>query len=76
MDAVHCMTVSNNIPWIDPVHPGKLPVHGTGVTAILRKQINCQYDADLAAYELYSKVSNDLKGQTLSPLMLQPFIAK
>jgi hypothetical protein len=58
MDAVKYMVVSNNIPWVDPVHPGELPVHGTGVTAILHKQINHQYDADLAAYELYSKVSN------------------
>ena len=37
MDAVEYMTVSNNIPWVDPVHPGELPVHGTDVAAILRE---------------------------------------
>jgi hypothetical protein len=65
MDAVDYMIVSNNIPWVDPVHPGELTVHGTGATAILHKLINCQYDADLAAYELYSKVSNAVKRQIL-----------
>jgi hypothetical protein len=65
MDAVDYMTVSNNIPWVDPVHPNELSVHGTAVTTILREQINRQYDADLAAYELYSKVSNALKRQIL-----------
>jgi hypothetical protein len=59
------MTVSNNITWVNLVHPGELPVHGTSVTTILRKQINCQYDTDLAAYQLYSKVSNALKHQIL-----------
>jgi hypothetical protein len=74
MDAVEYMAVSNNIPWIDPVHPGELPVHGTGATAILPEQINCQYDADLAAYELYNKVSNALKHRILlavEPTFLQ-----
>jgi hypothetical protein len=74
MDAVNYMTVSNNIPWVDPVHPGELPVHGTGAMAILRKQINRQYDSDLASYELYSKVSNALKRQILlavEPTFLQ-----
>jgi hypothetical protein len=74
MDAVKYMTVSNNIPRVDPVHPGELPVHGTGVTAILCKHINCQYDTDLAAYELYSKMSNTLKRQILlavEPTFLQ-----
>jgi hypothetical protein len=74
MDAVNYMTVSNNIPWVDLVHPGELSVHGTGVTAILREQINRQYEADLAAYELYSKVSNALKHQILlavEPTFLQ-----
>jgi hypothetical protein len=49
MDTVKYMTVSNNIPWVNPVHPGELPVHGTGVTAILHEQINRQYEIDLAA---------------------------
>jgi hypothetical protein len=40
MDTVTFMTVSKNIPWVDPVHPGVLPLHGTGVTAILHRQIN------------------------------------
>jgi hypothetical protein len=57
MDAVDYMIVYNNIPWVDPVHPGELPVHGTSVTTILRKQINRLYDTDLAAHELYSNVS-------------------
>jgi hypothetical protein len=65
MDAVKYMAVSNNIPWADPVRPGELPVHGTDSTAILREQSNRQYDADFAAYELYSKVSNALKHQIL-----------
>jgi hypothetical protein len=49
-------------------------VHGTGATAILCEQINRQYDTDLAAYELYSKVSNTLKHQILlavEPTFLQ-----
>jgi hypothetical protein len=74
MDDVDYMAVSNSIPWVDLVHPGELPVHGTGVTAILREQIKCQYDADLAVYELYSKVSNALKRQILlavEPTFLQ-----
>jgi len=74
MDAVEYMTVSNNIPWVDPAHPGELPVHGTEATAILREQSNRQYDADLAAYELYSKVASTLKGQILldvEPTFLQ-----
>jgi hypothetical protein len=76
MDAVEYMTVSNNITWVDPVHPGEVPVHGTGVIAILREQINRQYDTDLAAYnyKLYSKVSNALKRQILlavEPTFLQ-----
>jgi hypothetical protein len=33
--------------------------------AILRKQIHCQYDTDLATYELFSKVSNAPKHQML-----------
>ena len=65
MDAVEYMTVSNNIPWINPIHPGDLPVHSCGVTAVLREQINRQYDEDLAAFELYTKVSNALKRQIL-----------
>jgi hypothetical protein len=55
MDAVEYVTVSNNIPWINPIHPGDLPVHSTGVTAVLREQINRQY----------TKVSNALKRQIL-----------
>jgi hypothetical protein len=55
----------DTIPWINPIHPGDLPVHVTGVTAVLHEQINHQYDEDLAAYELYIKVSNALKRQTL-----------
>jgi hypothetical protein len=49
-------------------------VHGTGVTAILHEQINCHYDIDLAAYKLYSKVSNALKHSILlavEPTFLQ-----
>jgi hypothetical protein len=55
-------------------HPGELPVHGISVMAILCKQINHQYDTDLAAYELYSKVSNTLKRPILlavEPTFLQ-----
>jgi hypothetical protein len=29
MDAVNYMTVSNDIPWVNPVHSDELPVHGT-----------------------------------------------
>jgi hypothetical protein len=72
MNAVEYITVSNNIPWVDQIHPGELPVHGTGVMPILHEQINCQYDADLAAYELYSKVSYTLKRQIL--LAVEPTI--
>lgn len=61
MDAVEYVTVSNNIPWINPIQPGDLPVHSSGVTAVLREQIERQYDEDLAAFELYTKVSNALK---------------
>jgi hypothetical protein len=42
--------------------------------AILRDQNNCQYDADLAAYELYSKVPSTPKCQILlavEPTFLQ-----
>ena len=65
MDTVEYLTVSDNVPWITPTHPGDLPVHGTGVTTVQREQINRQYDEDLAAYDLCIRVSNALKRQII-----------
>jgi hypothetical protein len=58
--------------WVllHPVHPGDMPIHAQGLTSVLHKQINCQYDSDLAAYELYNRTSNALKQQLI--LVVQP----
>ena len=66
MDTVEYLTVSDNVPWVTPLHPGDFPVHGaTGVTAVQREQINRQYDEDLAAYDLCVRMINALKRQII-----------
>ena len=65
MNTGEYLPVSDNGPWVTPTHPGDLPSHGTGVTAVQREQINRHYDEELAAFELCVRVSNALKRQIL-----------
>jgi hypothetical protein len=64
-DTVQYMAVSNMIPWFTPKHPVDAPNLAPGITAVQHKQITCQFDSDLTAYEIYHRMSNRFKQKLL-----------
>jgi hypothetical protein len=65
LDPMQYLLVSNNITWTNPVHSGDMPIHVQGLTSVLCKQVNHQYDSNLAAYELYNRTSNALRQELI-----------
>jgi hypothetical protein len=65
LDTERCLAVSGNIPWVTPKHPGNSPNLTLATTAVQSKQVICQYDSVLVAFELYNRTSNALKQQLL-----------
>jgi hypothetical protein len=65
LDANWYLTISGNIAWVTPKHPGDSPNLMLTTTAVQCKQVTRQYDSDLLAFKLYNRTSNALKRQLL-----------
>jgi hypothetical protein len=56
-----------------PVHPGNAPVHGANATSAQITETISQYAADLAEYNLYHTVNEELIKQVLATTLFNHF---
>jgi hypothetical protein len=54
------------VAFVPPTHPGNAPVHGANATSAQITETNRQFAADLAEYNLYRTVNEELKKQILA----------
>lgn len=54
------------VPFVEPVHPGPLPIHPPGATSAQITATNRQYDTNLAAQTLCVQVKEELRKQILA----------
>jgi len=66
------LQVSNNIPFIAPVHTGNAPVHAAGATQFQINKTNCQYQANLQEFDIYHKVQILVKTGCHQPIHRSP----